>query len=114
MKRLRNSRRVDREDNNTHAWLVQVERNHQSPRKLFSDSIYGGKRKALQAAIQFRDETLANAAVRCTGAPMKRSGRNVMLLCATLLGALPAHADFTGVVVGVADRATITILREQE
>jgi len=37
-----------------------------------------------------------------------------MLLCATLLGALPAHADFTGVVVGVADRATITILREQE
>ena len=61
MKRHLNIRRFDSEANSTFAWLVQVQRNHQISIKLFSDSIYGGKRKALQAAIEFRALLWADA-----------------------------------------------------
>ena len=62
MKRLRNIRRVDNKANRTYAWLVQVQRNNQITMKMFSDSVYGGKRKALQAAIAFRTQLLGEMA----------------------------------------------------
>ena len=59
MKRLRNISRIDNETNRTHAWLVTVQRNSNIARKMFSDGVYGGKRKALQAAISFHAQLLA-------------------------------------------------------
>lgn len=61
MKHLRNIRRIDNETNRTFAWLVQVQRNSRITIKMFTDGVYGGKRKALQAAISFRAELLAAA-----------------------------------------------------
>jgi hypothetical protein len=40
--------------------------------KLFSDRLYGGKRKALKAAIKYRDEVAATL-------PPRRHGRNTLL-----------------------------------
>jgi hypothetical protein len=53
--------RIDYENgkNSTHGWQVRVQRNKVSRSKLFSDSLMGGKENALQAAIQFRDEFMA-------------------------------------------------------
>ena len=59
MKRLKNIRRIDNEANSTYAWLVQVQRGEQTTVKMFSDGKHGGKRKAMQAAIAYRDEFLA-------------------------------------------------------
>ena len=55
-KALRNIRRMDDASRSTHAWLVQVQRHNQVAIKLFSDSVWGGKRKALAAARAWRDE----------------------------------------------------------
>jgi hypothetical protein len=60
MKKHRNIRRVDNDSKRTHAWLVQVQRDYKKTVKLFSDSLYGGKRKSLQAAINFRDQLFAS------------------------------------------------------
>ena len=59
MKPRRNIRRIDNETNRTHAWFVQVQRNSRIVKKMFSDGVYGGKRKALQAAIRFHAQLLA-------------------------------------------------------
>ena len=59
MKHRRNIRRIDNEVNRTHAWLVQVQRNNGIAIKMFSDGVYGGKHKALQAAISFHTQLLA-------------------------------------------------------
>lgn len=53
---MRNIRRMDDDSRSTHAWLVQVQRHHQIAIKMFSDSVWGGKRKALAAARAWRDE----------------------------------------------------------
>jgi hypothetical protein len=53
---LRNIRRMDDPSRSTHAWLVQVQRHKHIDVKMFSDSVLGGKRKALAAARQWRDE----------------------------------------------------------
>ena len=42
-KALRNIRRMDDASRSTHAWLVQVRRHKQTPAKMFSDSVWGGK-----------------------------------------------------------------------
>jgi hypothetical protein len=55
-KALRNIRRMDDDSRSTHAWLVQVQRHNQIAIKMFSDSVWGGKRKALAAARSWRDE----------------------------------------------------------
>lgn len=55
-KALRNIRRVDDASRSTHAWLVRVQRHNQTAIKMFSDSVWGGKRKALAAARAWRDE----------------------------------------------------------
>ena len=61
MKHLRNIHRIDNAANRTWAWLVQVQRNNQIVVKMFSDSVHGGKRKALQVAISYRAQLLADA-----------------------------------------------------
>lgn len=53
---LRNIRRMDDAARRTHAWLVQVQRHNQIAIKMFSDSVWGGKRRALVAARAWRDE----------------------------------------------------------
>lgn len=55
MKPLRNIRRIDDGFRRTHAWLVQVQRRSCIIVKMFSDGIYGGKQKALLAALEYRD-----------------------------------------------------------
>lgn len=60
MKRLRNIRRFENAAKNTWAWLVQVQRNNRIVIKCFSDGVHGGKRKALQAAINYRTQLLAD------------------------------------------------------
>lgn len=60
IKRLLNIRRIDNEANRTHAWLVRVQRNKHTAIKMFTDGVYGGKRKALQAAISFHAQLLAS------------------------------------------------------
>ena len=46
----RNIIRVDHEASHTHAWRVTLQRHNDIVVKMFSDSMYGGKRKALKAA----------------------------------------------------------------
>jgi hypothetical protein len=54
----RNIIRVDHEASHTHAWRVTLQRHNDIAVKTFSDSINGGKRKALKAAVAYRDELL--------------------------------------------------------
>jgi hypothetical protein len=58
MNPCRNIVRVDHEASRTHAWRVTVQRHNDIAVKMFSDSIHGGKRKALKAAEAYRDELL--------------------------------------------------------
>lgn len=55
MKHLRNIRRMDDDARRTHAWIVQVQRKNNITIKMFSDSLFGGKQKALVAAVEYRD-----------------------------------------------------------
>jgi hypothetical protein len=55
---LRNIIRVDHEASRTHAWRVTLQRHNDIVVKTFSDSIHGGKRKALKATVEYRDELL--------------------------------------------------------
>lgn len=59
MKKHHNIRRVDTDINHTHAWLVQAQRQGKISVKMFSDRLYGGKQKALNAAIEYRNNILA-------------------------------------------------------
>ena len=59
MKHIINIRRIDNKTNRTFAWLVQVQRNNDIVMKMFTDAVYGGKRKALQAASCYREQLLA-------------------------------------------------------
>ncbi|GMQ96390.1 MAG: hypothetical protein BMS9Abin15_0059 [Gammaproteobacteria bacterium] len=54
-----NIQRIDTETNSTHCWVVVVQRRSKIYRKMFSDGVYGGKRKALQNAIIWRDKIIA-------------------------------------------------------
>lgn len=59
MGRYRNITRVDNERTRTHAWQLRLQRKGQAVSKCFSDGVYGGKRKALKAAIEYRESWLA-------------------------------------------------------
>ena len=59
MGRYRNITRRDEDANRTHGWLVTLQRWNEISNKMFSDSVYGGKRKSLKAAVAYRDEVLA-------------------------------------------------------
>ena len=54
----RNIIRVDHEASHTHAWRVTLQRHNGIVVKMFSDSLHGGKRQALKAAEEYRDELL--------------------------------------------------------
>jgi hypothetical protein len=47
--------RVDHEVSRTHSWLVTIQRRGRIYHRHFSDRVYGGKRKALEAAGAYRD-----------------------------------------------------------
>jgi hypothetical protein len=55
----RNIGRVDLEDKGDHAWIVTLQRKGAVVVKRFADGVYGGKRKALKAAVEYRDSILA-------------------------------------------------------
>lgn len=55
MKPLRNIRRIDNDTSRTHAWLVRVQRRSNTNIRMFSDGNFGGKQKALSAALEYRD-----------------------------------------------------------
>jgi hypothetical protein len=55
----RNIRRVDLDDKRDHGWVVTLQRKGAIIVKRFSDGIYGGKREALKAAVEYRDSFLA-------------------------------------------------------
>ncbi|MBG9390406.1 hypothetical protein [Caenimonas aquaedulcis] len=55
---LHHIHRKDTDSNNTHSWVVLFQRHNLNVRRVFSDSVWGGKRKALAAAKAFRDEQL--------------------------------------------------------
>lgn len=57
-KTMRNISRVDQEEKHQHGYLVRVTRDGEMHQKFFSDSAHGGKRAALRAAKEHRDELL--------------------------------------------------------
>ena len=58
--RLHNIKRYEKKEHNSYAaWLVCVQHTRHETKQPFTDAAYGGKRKALQAAISYRDELLA-------------------------------------------------------
>ncbi|MEW6141313.1 MAG: AP2/ERF family transcription factor [Thermodesulfobacteriota bacterium] len=59
MKPPRNIRRVDLDAKRDHGWVVTLQRKGAIIVKRFSDGVYGGKRKALEAAVAYRDSFLA-------------------------------------------------------
>jgi hypothetical protein len=61
-KHLVNIKRVDYPEKRTYGWYTQVIRKGVWHKKLFSDSVYGGKKPALDAAIQYRDHVKGNSA----------------------------------------------------
>lgn len=63
MKPLRNIIRIDHEASRTYAWRVTLQRRNKIVIKPFSDAIYGGKRKALKAAREYRDALLLQHSV---------------------------------------------------
>jgi len=56
------NRNITRIDASTRGYEVRVMRRGKGYCKLFSDSLCGGKRKALQAAREYRDELVAELA----------------------------------------------------
>lgn len=59
MKPPRNITRIDLDHKGDHAWVVTLQRKGAVIRKRFSDGVYGGKREALKAAVEYRDSFLA-------------------------------------------------------
>jgi hypothetical protein len=49
--------RIDQPEKHTHGWYVRVRYAGQQVAKFFPDKLNGGQRKALAAAVSFRDET---------------------------------------------------------
>ncbi|MDR4470336.1 MAG: hypothetical protein MRJ68_18900 [Nitrospira sp.] len=50
--------RIDHDGSRTYSWFVTVQRRGRVYRRHFTDSLYGGKRKALEAAKVYRDNLL--------------------------------------------------------
>ncbi|MFA5906212.1 MAG: hypothetical protein WC836_19945, partial [Desulfobacula sp.] len=60
MENIKNISRIDKDEKSTHAWFVTVQRKGKVIRRMFSDVALGGKKKALKAAIEFRNKVLAD------------------------------------------------------
>ncbi|NOU12322.1 MAG: AP2 domain-containing protein [Nitrospira sp.] len=50
--------RIDHDPSHTHSWYVTIQRRGQVYHRHFTDSVYGGKTKALTAATVYRDSLL--------------------------------------------------------
>lgn len=61
MQNHHNIRRIDDATRRTYAWIVQVQRKNRITIKMFSDSNFGGRERALSAAIQYRDALIIAA-----------------------------------------------------
>jgi hypothetical protein len=48
--------RIDQPSRNTFGWYVRVMFNGKQVSKFFSDKLHGGKKQALDAAVQYRDQ----------------------------------------------------------
>lgn len=48
--------RIDQPTRNTYGWYVRVTFNGKQVAKFFSDKVHGGKPKALEAAVRYRDQ----------------------------------------------------------
>lgn len=79
--------RIDQESKNHHGWYVRVRYGGNAVSKFFRDSMYGSRRKALAAAVEYRD-----AAEKELGKP--RTDRTI----------LPMSSRNTSGVVGVRRR----------
>lgn len=55
----RNITRIDNDASGDRAWVVTLRRKGVSVVRRFSDGVYGGKRKALKAAVKYRNSCLA-------------------------------------------------------
>jgi hypothetical protein len=60
---LRFSYESKKDGRKTRGWFVKIVNTKLVVRKLFSDGCYGGSRKALAAAIEFRDNKLRKVKV---------------------------------------------------
>ena len=52
--------RVDHNESHTHSWFVTIQRRGRVYHRHFTDSVYGGKRKALDTAKLYRDSLIAS------------------------------------------------------
>ena len=52
--------RIDHDRSHTHSWYVTIQRRGRIYHRHFTDSVYGGKRKALDAAKVYRDSLIAS------------------------------------------------------
>lgn len=57
MRKVKNVFRID--TGRTHGWQVRITRDGDRHTKLFSDSVHGGKEAAYEAAVEHRNEKLA-------------------------------------------------------
>jgi hypothetical protein len=55
----RNVIRIDNEEKRTHSWIVTLQRRGEIVVRSFADGVFGGKRKALEAALAHRDLLLS-------------------------------------------------------
>jgi hypothetical protein len=55
--RLKSISRIDQPEKRTHGWYVRVRFAGQEVSKFFSDKLHGGKKKSLDAALAYRNET---------------------------------------------------------
>lgn len=51
--------RIDHQASHTHSWLVTIQRRGRVYSRHFTDTVYGGKRTALDAAKVYRDNLVA-------------------------------------------------------
>lgn len=52
--------RIDHDHSHTHSWYVTIQRRGRIHHRHFTDSVYGGKRKALDAAKVYRDSLITS------------------------------------------------------
>jgi hypothetical protein len=58
--KYRNICRIDSSEKHTHAWRVTFQRKGKIALQHFSDGVYGGKKRALDAAFAFRNQLLTD------------------------------------------------------
>ena len=57
LRKFKSISRIDQPEKHTHGWYVRVHYRGKQIAKFIPDRQYGGKKKALDAAVKFRDET---------------------------------------------------------